>query len=291
MRDGRVQDDGPRSIRHRGRTTARIRTSILPGNRGKSREQAEIGRHLMGLIYEDDEPHQGSLESLAPDLLSGWRGAGRDFTAMLRDAENRVAFHPETMFGTSSRLGDIRLHTQVRRTYADPNEKARIVRAAGGILDATYDDKTPEGSARSAEALAAMRLEDERVFVAAILGATRDLVYWNWRYGYTVKSYESRGTPERQRFNTDLTKRRLAAPELAQQRYGELVTHVSKHKPAVRCAPSAEATLTTGDRRQLRDRCSSGSWTAFPGMRTRSSAATCSSTRCSSTTADTTRRS
>ena len=116
------------------------------------------------------------------------------------------------------------------RPTRTPERRAESAGAARAVLDATLQDKDAEPNARSAEALAAHRLEEERVFVAAILGATRDVVYWNWRYGYTVKSYESRTTPERQRFNTDLTKRPLAG-ELAGQRYGELVTHVSEHNP------------------------------------------------------------
>ena len=60
-----------------------------------------------------------------------------------------------------------------------------------------------------------------------LLGATRDLVYWNWRYGYTLIAEHKAKGQQRARFNTDVGRRRLAAPQLAQGRYGELVTDVA----------------------------------------------------------------
>ena len=69
------------------------------------------------------------------------------------------------------------------------------------------------------------------MFVAAVLGATRDLVYWNWVYGYTVNAAWNLNNAERRRFTTDLGRRRLAAPELARHRYGGLVTDVSSANP------------------------------------------------------------
>ena len=71
------------------------------------------------------------------------------------------------------------MHTQVLQTYANPHEKSRIVQAANRILEHTVWDKEPVQERRFYEALGALRREEERVFVTVLLGATRDLVYWN----------------------------------------------------------------------------------------------------------------
>ena len=84
---------------------------------------------------------------------------------------------------------------------------------------------------RFEEALAILRREEERVFVAAVLGATQDVMYWNWTYGYTVTSGYKNRSEERRRFTADLGRHRLAAPVLARHRYGTLVTDVSINNP------------------------------------------------------------
>ena len=179
------------------------------------------------VFREDDDPPLYDIRSSIPDLLRGWHEAGPRLTEILEDAESRARFHPETLFGTVNRFGDVRVHTQVRQTYADPHEKSRIVVAANRILDDTLESKEAEREQRFWEALAALRREEERVFVTVFLGATRDLVYWNWRYGYTLIADPIAEGEGRARFNSDVGRRRIAAPELARTRYGELVTDVA----------------------------------------------------------------
>ena len=183
------------------------------------------------MYYEDDDPPQHEIDSIRPDLLRGWDGAGRALATLIEDAESRVVLHPTTKIGTRNRYHDIRIHTQDRQTYADPHEKTRIIKTSSAILDATAETTDEELTKRFEEALAALRLEEERVFVAAVLGATRDLVYWNWRYGYTVNAAWNLNNAERRRFGTDVERRLLAAPELARHRYGRLVTDVSSTNP------------------------------------------------------------
>ena len=181
--------------------------------------------------YEDDDPPRNEIDSIRPDLLRGWDGAGSALGTLLKDAESRVILHPDTKIGTRNRYHDIRIHTQYRQTYADPHEKTRIIKTSSAILDATAETKDEELVKHFEEALAALRHEEERVFVAAVLGATRDLVYWNWRYGYTVNAAWNLNNAERRRFRTDVERRLLAAPELARHRYGRLVTDVSRTNP------------------------------------------------------------
>ena len=78
------------------------------------------------VFREDDDPPLYDIRSSIPDLLRGWHEAGPRLTEILEDAESRARFHPETLFGTVNRFGDVRVHTQVRQTYADPHEKSRI---------------------------------------------------------------------------------------------------------------------------------------------------------------------
>ena len=179
------------------------------------------------VFREDDDPPLYDMRSPIPDLLRGWCDAGPCLTAMLKDAESRAKFHPDTLFGTNNRFGDIRIHTQLRQTYANPREKMQIVRMATRILDDTVSDKEPTRQERFYEALATLRREEERVVVAVLLGATRDLVYWNWRYGYTLIGRPIAEAGERAVFDGDIGRRRVAAPEFARARYGELVTDVS----------------------------------------------------------------
>ncbi len=180
------------------------------------------------VFREDDDPPLHDRRSPIPDLLRGWNEAGARLTEILADAESRARFHPETLFGTGNRFTDVRIHTQVRQTYANPQEKSRIVRATTRVLDETVEIKEPEPEQRFYEALAALRQEEERVFVTVLLGATRDLIYWNWRYGYTLIANPIADGEERARFNADIGRRRVAAPELAKSRYGKLVTGVGK---------------------------------------------------------------
>ena len=74
-----------------------------------------------------------------------------------------------------------------------------------------------------------MQMEEERVFVCVLLGNHRDLVYWNWRYGYSLATFTSaRG---RAVFATDLDQRCIASPALARSRYGAAITAVAKTNP------------------------------------------------------------
>lgn len=118
----------------------------------------------------------------------------------------------------------------MRQTYANPREKSRIVQSATRVLEESEFEKDSDAQQRFDEALAALRREEERVFVAVLLGGSRDIVYWNWLYGYTVVSRKLEKGSNRARFNfnADLGQRRVAAPELARARYGTLVTDVSK---------------------------------------------------------------
>ena len=179
------------------------------------------------VFREDDDPPLHDARSAIPDLLRGWREAGSGLERVLKDAESRAVFHPDTVFGTVNRFADVRVHTQVRQTYVDSREKSRIVEAATRILEQALDDKEPVREQRFDEALSVLRREEERVFVTVLLGATRDLVYWNWRYGYTLVADPVANREDRVRFHADMGRRRVAAPELARGRYGALVTDVS----------------------------------------------------------------
>ena len=149
----------------------------------------------------DDPP--GSDDGPGPDMLRGYKDAGAAFAAVLTDAERRLIMAPDALFGLKARFTDIRVHTQYRQDYADPKEKERIIRAADHMLVRTVlVENPPSAQDRFKEALAAMRLEDERVFVCTILGSVWDFVYWNWRYGYTLDS-QSKGAGKK-RFTTDL---------------------------------------------------------------------------------------
>ena len=57
------------------------------------------------------------------------------------------------------------------------------------MLEETLLVNEPEAEARFEEALAAMQVEEERIFVCVLLGNHLDLVYWNWRYGYSISTW------------------------------------------------------------------------------------------------------
>ena len=190
----------------------------------------------------DDPPE--SDDGPGPDMLRGYKDAGAAFAAVLTDAERRLIMAPDALFGFNARFGDIRVHTQYRQDYADPKEKERIIRTADHMLAQTVLVKNPPSAQdRFEEALAAMRIEDERVFVCTILGSVWDFVYWNWRYGYTLDS-QSTATGMK-RFTTDLRYRRVASPALAKQRYGEAVLRTADNNgripdfPVTRSHPPA----------------------------------------------------
>ena len=98
---------------------------------------------------EDDDPPRHDLRSPSPDLLRGWTEAGSGLTAVLKDSEARIKLHPDTIFGTSNRFSDIRMHTQARQTYADPAEKNRIVQAASRISRRRWTRKAPPSTSGS----------------------------------------------------------------------------------------------------------------------------------------------
>ena len=158
-------------------------------------------------------------EGPAPDLLQGWRDAGLWLTYVMGDAEKRLTL--EGGAEVQSRFGDIRMHTQCKRDYADRAEKQAVMNAAEDVLNATLENRTKEGSDRFEEALQAMKVEEERVFVCIILGNIYHFVYWNWRYGYTMNARPK--VEGATRFTRDVDRRRVASPELATVRYGSAV--------------------------------------------------------------------
>ena len=79
-------------------------------------------------------------------------------------------------------------------------------------------DETPIDDARWHEAMATLEKEDERVFVAVILGTPRNFVYWNWRFAYSVEN-DALGKVHEQ-FASDVARRTVADAEHAAARYG-----------------------------------------------------------------------
>ena len=173
---------------------------------------------------EHDDDH---FYSIKPDGLQGYDNAAEDFGRVLQDAERRMkALQYTHDGGWPARIVEIRLHPQPRKDYQDPKEKSRIVQAAEEVLNATVEctaREDPVGQERFEEALSAMRMEDEQVFVLAVLGNVHHLIYWNWRYGYAVKG-PALDCNDRQ-FRNDVDLRLVASPELARTRYGSIVCH------------------------------------------------------------------
>ena len=166
-----------------------------------------------------------------PDMLTGYDNAGESFSAVLRDAERRLLLAGERNYRNlmvPAKLGDVELHTQHRSTYAEPKEKQRIVRAAEQVLQETVLDEEPEAKVRFAEALAAMRQEDERIFVVTLTGNICDFVYWNWHHGYTLDAWGR--SKEWKRFRADARRRKIAAPELARAAYGDAIVQLSNEE-------------------------------------------------------------
>ena len=113
--------------------------------------------------------------------------------------------------------------------YARRAEKGTIVDAAENVLDETLLVKEPEADARFEEALAALQIEEERIFVCVLLGNHWDLVYWNWRYRYSVARFTNdRG---RASFAADLEHRSIASPALARTCYGGAIISVASTNP------------------------------------------------------------
>ena len=178
-----------------------------------------------------DNTGWGSNGQRGPDLLTGFKDAAERLGAVLADADRRLilAEVDESEALANPRIGDVRIHTQYRQDYARRTEKRSIVDAAEAVLEETVYVKNPEADARFEEALSALQVEEERIFVCVLLGSHWDLVYWNWRYGYSV----ARLTDDRGRaiFATDLERRSVASPALARTCYGSAVISVASTNP------------------------------------------------------------
>ena len=178
-----------------------------------------------------DNTGWGSNGERAPDLLTGFNDAGERLGAVLVDAQRRLVLAEggEDEALANPRIGDVRIHTQYRQDYARRAEKRSIVDAAEAVLDETLYVKDPEADARFEEALSALQVEEERIFVCVLLGSHWDLVYWNWRYGYSVARFTNdRG---RASFATDLEHRSIASPALARTCYGGAIISVASTNP------------------------------------------------------------
>lgn len=173
---------------------------------------------------DPDDQAPGGTDGPGPELLRGYRHAGLRLEEVLRDATRRLVGAPECACGSATKFADIRMHTQYRRDYAEPQEKDRILQAADGVLRACAERTDADGVQRFDEALAVLRAEGERIFVVTLLGCSWDLVYWNWEYGYTIDA--ANRCSGRGAFRRDVTYRRVASPALAVRRYGAAVLGV-----------------------------------------------------------------
>lgn len=94
------------------------------------------------------------------------------------------------------------------------------MKAASRLLDDCLlaDTRTAEETARWDEAMAMLEREDERVFVTVVTASPVHLVYWNWRFAYSVPAKS--GRRKTQRFLRDVERRNVANAENATRRYG-----------------------------------------------------------------------
>lgn len=184
--------------------------------------------------FEDPKPPRARLDRAYPDLLHGFDEAPAGVQHVLRDAVSRLEreqIEPVPGGPSSGRIGDVRIHTQARVQYAESGEKKRIVGYAESVLDALLEKHggVPHGphgggfcDPRWDDALATLEKEGERVFVAVVLAIPYDLVYWDWRFAYTVAN-RPLGRPLK-RLRRDLRRRRVAHRDYAVQRYGAAVS-------------------------------------------------------------------
>ena len=175
------------------------------------------------MTTDADEPPEWN-DGTAPDRLRGYRKAGERLSEVMTDAEHRLILAPETF--KVKRFGDIQIHTQARQDYANRLEKSRIMAGALQILNETLTVKDPTSIARFQEAIAALRNEEERIFVVVLTGTPWTFVYWNWRYGYALDGVGR--NLEQRVFHKDVRQHRVASPELARQRYGSAVVHTKR---------------------------------------------------------------
>ena len=169
---------------------------------------------------DDPAPPRGDLDKATPDLLHGFDNAPAGLQHVLRDAVKRLEamtiMHGAVACG---RISDIRIHVQPLVQYADRNEKSYIKNAATRLLDEYVgEDGMKPTDARWDEAMATLQKEDERVFVAIVMGTPRHLVYWNWKFAYSVDNNVR--TRRSRLFRRDAAKRHVASAEHARKRYG-----------------------------------------------------------------------
>lgn len=173
---------------------------------------------------EDPKPPRARLNKAHPDLLHGFDEAPAGIQHVFRDAVERLEREKiDELPGLDScgRIDDIRIHTQAARQYRNDKEKRRIAKAASRILDDCMiaDTGSPEEKARWKEAIAALEKEDERVFVTVVTGAPIHLVYWDWKYAYSVPARSERR--KTRRFLRDIKRGQVANAENARRRYGK----------------------------------------------------------------------
>lgn len=174
--------------------------------------------------HEDPRPPRARLDKAYPDLVHGFKEAPAGVQHVLRDATERLerrALDRKAGIESCGRIIDIRIHTQAARQHRSAKEKRRVENAATDVLDECLiaSKGTPAEEARWAEAMSALEKEDERVFVAVVIATPVHLVYWNWRFAYSVPADNSRR--ETRRFRDDVEKRKVANAENASRRYGK----------------------------------------------------------------------
>lgn len=165
------------------------------------------------------------VHTIWPDMLDGAKDAGKMLDRALKDAAARLQRweNEDDTERFPTKMGDIRVHTQPRKQYADADEKSAVMHDAERILEETLDDamegKSPARD-RFDEALAVLATEEERVFVVVITGNQWNPVYWDGAFGYAVPGL-ARGRDDSV-FAHDAERHRVASPELADITYAEV---------------------------------------------------------------------
>lgn len=159
-----------------------------------------------------------------PNGVTGYENAGSGLKRVLADAERRVTATdaPEPV----QRITDILVHIQPATNYENAEAKEAIMEASMLVLEAmpAAADMTPEQRARWNEAMAALRAEEERVFVVVITSNVGTLVYWNWDFAYRTGNAYSDAA--KNPVVDDAMRRSVASPEKARRAYGTEVDEI-----------------------------------------------------------------